>query len=97
MVEVEFEVEARAEYRAAIAHYRDRSPRAAGRFVDEVQRLIAAISVSPHMFTKLDDVTRFAKLHKFPYSLIYTVGSERVSIVAVAHNSRSPDYWRDRA
>jgi toxin ParE1/3/4 len=33
---------------------------------------------------------------RFPYSLIYTVAGEEIRILAVAHQSRRPGYWRLR-
>ena len=33
----------------------------------------------------------------FPYSLVYTVSSEEIRILAVAHHSRRPGYWASRA
>lgn len=35
-------------------------------------------------------------MKRFPYSLIYAISGEQVRILAVAHHSRKPDYWRDR-
>jgi hypothetical protein len=35
-------------------------------------------------------------LHKFPYSLIYTIEHDHIHIFAVAHNKRKPGYWRKR-
>jgi hypothetical protein len=32
----------------------------------------------------------------FPYSIVYRVESSRVLVVAGAHTSRRPGYWRDR-
>jgi len=33
-------------------------------------------------------------MRRFPYSLIYRVVGEEVRILAVAHQSRRPGYWR---
>jgi plasmid stabilization system protein ParE len=33
---------------------------------------------------------------RFPYGLLYRVEDERIFIVAVAHFSRRPGYWRSR-
>lgn len=33
---------------------------------------------------------------RFSYSLIYTVSGDEIRILAVAHHSRRPDYWRGR-
>lgn len=35
-------------------------------------------------------------MKRFPYSLIYTFYGEEVQILAVAHHSRRPGYWRGR-
>ena len=38
---------------------------------------------------------RYVMRH-FPYALIYTVSGEEIRILAVAHHSRRPGYWRSR-
>jgi plasmid stabilization system protein ParE len=35
-------------------------------------------------------------MKRFPYSIVYTVAGEEIRILAVAHHSRRPDYWRGR-
>jgi len=35
-------------------------------------------------------------LTRFPYSLIYTESGDEIRILAVAHHSRRPGYWRGR-
>jgi len=32
----------------------------------------------------------------FPYSVIYTVAGEEIQVLAIAHHSRRPGYWRKR-
>ena len=43
-----------------------------------------------------DEVCRFAILRRFPYSVVYHLENEEPFVVAVAHSSRAPNYWRDR-
>lgn len=38
---------------------------------------------------------RYVMRH-FPYALIYTVSGKEIQILAVAHHSRRPGYWRNR-
>lgn len=38
---------------------------------------------------------RFVMKH-FPFGVIYTVVGDQLRILAVAHHSRAPDYWRSR-
>jgi hypothetical protein len=36
-------------------------------------------------------------MRRFPYSLIYAALVDEIRILAVAHHSRRPGYWRDRS
>jgi hypothetical protein len=42
------------------------------------------------------DVRRFM-LTRFPYCLAFQVTNDDIGVLAVAHQSRAPFYWRDRA
>jgi plasmid stabilization system protein ParE len=46
---------------------------------------------SPDMFG-----TRFCRLKKFPYRLVYVEEPTRVLVIAVPHDRRKPGYWRRR-
>jgi toxin ParE1/3/4 len=35
-------------------------------------------------------------MRRFRYTLIYTVAGDQIRILAVAHHSRRPGYWRGR-
>jgi hypothetical protein len=35
-------------------------------------------------------------VHGFPYSVVYRVHRDDIYVIAVAHSSRRPDYWRHR-
>ncbi len=96
MADILFHPEAQAEYDAALAWYQARSPRAASRFEGEVERTLGLIGTSPEMFPNYDDKHRFAVLRRFPYSVVYQVQPGQVSVIAVAHSSRSPGYWQGR-
>ncbi|MDX6559116.1 MAG: hypothetical protein QOF72_2165 [Blastocatellia bacterium] len=65
-------------------------------FLDEVQRLINILREHPELGQPVGRDLRRAILHRFPFSLIYSVEVDEVLIVAVAHQHRRPDYWRDR-
>lgn len=43
-----------------------------------------------------EPVVRSHGLERFPYQLIYYVTDSELMIVAFAHNSRKPGYWKDR-
>jgi plasmid stabilization system protein ParE len=65
-------------------------------FLDEVQRLVKVLREHPELGQSVGRGLRRALLHRFPFSLVYSVEVDAVLIVAVAHQRRRPDYWRDR-
>jgi plasmid stabilization system protein ParE len=97
VADVAFHPEAQAEFDAAFARYWDRSPRAAARFEAAVERALGNLTTHPEMYPAYDREHRFAVLRRYPYSLVYQVQASRVFVVAVAHASRSPGYWRGRS
>jgi plasmid stabilization system protein ParE len=84
------------EARAARRRYARRSATAAAQFDaeldDAVNRTIASPGLgSPYLFG-----TRFFRVGQFPYLVVYTETPSLIRIVAVAHTSRRPGYWRRR-
>jgi plasmid stabilization system protein ParE len=66
------------------------------RFRDEVQKAAKRISEYPESWSVERGAVRKCILHKFPYKLLYSIESNHVFIIAVAHQHRRPDYWIDR-
>ena len=44
----------------------------------------------------LGDGVRRRLLHTFPYALLYSLRTDEVRMLAVAHQRRRPFYWEDR-
>ena len=65
-------------------------------FLDEVGRVINILREYPELGHPVGRELRRALLHRFPFSLIYSVEVDAILIVAVAHQRRRPDYWRNR-
>ena len=88
---------AAADYDAAFEWYAERSPDAARRFDVTVERAIKEIARYPKRWPLGSYGTRRCLLRGFPYLLIYReLGAEVIQILAVAHTSRRPGYWRRR-
>jgi toxin ParE1/3/4 len=66
------------------------------RFGDEGERVIQLLLEHPELGSRLDEDLRHFVLRKFPFSVVYAVVTDLVYIVAVAHGSREPGYWRLR-
>ena len=90
--------EADDELQAAIQWYAAQGGRKALRFDNKIDGLIEEIRTHPDRYPPIDQEFREAAVPKFPYSVIYRVlPTGDVQVIAVAHASREPGYWRGRA
>ena len=86
------------ELAAAITWYEAKRPGLGGEFYDAVVRAIDLIRAHPEIGTFRSGRLahrRFA-LTRFPYTIVYRVREPDVYIVAIAHTSRRPGYWKNR-
>jgi len=82
-----------------IRHYESEVPGLGDRFWQDVQRVIGLISDYPEIgeqVRRTGGMVRRFPLHHFPFVLIYRRHEDHVQIVALAHTSRKPNYWRSR-
>lgn len=85
-----------AELAEALGWYRARSPRAAESFWLRVQEAKRSIVLFPEAAPLAGDRVRRFILSGFPYDLIYCVQQDEILILAIAHHSRRPGYWKTR-
>jgi len=93
---VEYHQGAISDVTSAVAWYRERSPKAAQDFIQELQRANQTICDAPERWPLGKNNTRRFQLWRFPFSLIYSVEKSGITIWAVAHGSRRPEYWTRR-
>ena len=74
----------------------ERSPRAAQRFLADVDDAVRLLLRFPRLGFPLRDNLRRLLLKVFPYRIIYRVEGEEIVVYAVAHVRRRPGYWRQR-
>jgi len=71
-------------------------------FLEALDRLLARVVDAPESYSRVEDYTgvrdlRQGLLRPFPYKVIFeAVSQEKLIVLAVAHTSRRPGYWRDR-
>lgn len=95
--EVVFHRLAAGEYRAARAWYASRSHDVAKRFCLAMDRAVDQIATRAETLPTLLGPHHYVRAGRFPYLLIFRVIDTRTVIVlAVAHTSRRPGYWRHR-
>jgi len=95
--EAVFHPEARAEVSQSVEFYEAHLEGLGLRFLSAVEQTAERISASPEAGAPLAGGFRKRIVSGFPYSIIYRVWEGYVYVVAVAHQHRRPDYWRQRA
>lgn len=96
MIGYRFLTPADIEMTEASIFYEDATSGLGVEFLVEVQRVIDLVREHPQFGPSLDPQFRQAFLHRFPFSLIYSIEADSILIVAVAHQRRRPEYWRYR-
>lgn len=91
-----FHPKAITEASAAAHWYQERSYAAGKAFVSELDRIIEKIIETPGIYPSYIGETHRALFHRFPFSVVYRVISERIEVIAIAHGRRKPGYWKDR-
>ena len=92
----EFHPEAELELYEAALRYESEVTGLGVRFGDEVERIVSLLLEHPQMGARIDENLRHFVLMKFPFSVVYAVADDLVYVVAIAHGSREPEYWRLR-
>ncbi|MDO8349615.1 MAG: type II toxin-antitoxin system RelE/ParE family toxin [Gallionella sp.] len=66
------------------------------RFTSDVDDALARIRNQPLAWHPLGKHLRRCHLKHFRYGVIYRIREEQAEILAIAHDSRRPGYWRNR-
>ena len=85
-----------AEAEEAAAWYAERDLRVATRFAEEIDTALDRIAEAPHRWPNYLHGTRYVRLTRFPYLVVYREEPTRILVVAIAHAKRKPGYWRKR-
>ena len=96
-----FSDDAEAELRAAISRYEGERAGLGDEFWDEVQQVLRLIEDHPAIGgvirrPRVVGTARRVPVRRFPYYVVYRARVDRLEIIAVAHQSRRPGYWRSR-
>jgi plasmid stabilization system protein ParE len=86
------------ELEAAIRWYEQRRKGLGAELHDATVAALELIATHPEIGTARPDrlLTRQLLLQQFPYKIVYRVRGHDVYVVAIAHTSRRPGYWKDR-
>jgi toxin ParE1/3/4 len=97
---MKFSIDERASLDVAsiVEHYADIGRGLAVNFIEEVYAQIMLLCANPQMGLAMGDGYRQVLLKRYPYMIVYEVdkATDKIYVVAVGHQSRQPDYWRNR-
>ncbi len=86
-----------AELAEAVRYYEGQESGLGARFEAEFVRCVRLIEKGPGAAPVVrPSGIRRKLLQGFPYSIVFAVETERIRILAIAHQSRRPTYWADR-
>jgi hypothetical protein len=95
---LEVHSEAREEFLQAVSFYDEQVPGLGLRFITEIERCQKALLETPLMGQPFGKrLRKFTVGDRFPYSIVYAVLGNVIFVLAYAHGSRRPGYWRARA
>jgi toxin ParE1/3/4 len=92
----EFHPEALEEFEEAARYYLRRQPGLELRFIASIREVVDRILEEPGRWRAFDEDVRRCFARVFPFGILYTIERDYVLIVAVAHCSRKPGYWKNR-
>ncbi len=59
-------------------------------------RAFVAERINPSLYPCIHNDVRRCMTKTFPFNVLYRIAFDQVIVVAVMHQSKDPDYWRDR-
>ncbi|HVQ36418.1 MAG TPA: type II toxin-antitoxin system RelE/ParE family toxin [Pyrinomonadaceae bacterium] len=65
-------------------------------FLDDVQQAIDRVCEYPQAGEVIASDLRRVLLHRFPFSIIYSVETNLILVISIAHHARRPGYWQSR-
>ncbi len=86
------------EFREAVRWYEARRRGLGGEFFDTVAAIVSVIESQPEIGGAAfsDPATRRMLVSRFPYQVVYRLTPGELVVVAIAHLSRRPGYWKHR-
>ncbi len=95
---LEIHSEARAEFLQAVSFYDARVQGLGLRFVNEIDRCHKVLLDTPLIGQPYGRrLRKFTLGDRFPYAIVYAIRSDNLFVLAYAHGSRRPGYWKARA
>lgn len=96
MKTIYFHQEAEEEMVASAIFYEKQQPNLGKRFLTVIQDGINRIQMNPDLFPVVHLHVRRCIVHTFPFNILFQNAPDKVIVIAVMHQHRDPDYWKNR-
>ena len=93
---ITFHGDAATEMQAAAGYYEEQQGGLGATFLAEIEQGLGRIQQFSSLWPIFEAEYRRYLLRRFPFGIIYRVDPEGIIVIAVAHFSREPGYWKDR-
>jgi len=96
MIGYRFLAPAEDEMIEAAVFYEAASSGLGNHFLDDVQQAIDRLCLYPLSGEAVAPGLRRMLLHRFPFSVMYSIETNVILVIAIAHHGRRPGYWQTR-
>jgi plasmid stabilization system protein ParE len=82
----------------AIRWYEQQRAGLGGELFDAIAKTVELIRTHPEIGAPRPTrrPSRQLRVSRFPYTVVYRIREDDIYVVAIAHTSRRPDYWKHR-
>lgn len=88
--------EAEADLAEAFDYYEDQLAGLGHEFVTTLEQQLGRVVENPSQYQVLYRDVRRAVMRRFPYAVFYLVEGEAVVVLAIEHQARDPEHWKER-
>jgi plasmid stabilization system protein ParE len=88
--------EAESELLEAIDWYETRSPGLGSELLRCIDACFQRVLRNPELYPVVHRGIRMAIIRRFPYLVLYRLGDESITVIAVFHAKRDPKNWKSR-
>ena len=88
--------DAEEEFLEASRYYESEAPGVGVAFIVEIHKTVSAIIAQPRSAPEVRSSIRKKVVSHFPFNVFYSIETDSIVIVAVAHHKRRPTYWHKR-
>ena len=96
MTPIRFHPDADSEMMAAAAYYESQQEDLGKRFLSVVQDSLNHIQINPNIYPIVHLDVRRCMTKTFPFNVLFRITLAQTIVMAVMHQSRHPDYWKNR-